>query len=260
MQEIWGHGVSLRLQGPVAVITIANPPYNHVSSAMMAALADCLAAVDAESQARVTLLTAAGKNFCAGADFTGGGRSAVDDMAQASRLYGEAARIIRLRKPIVAAVQGAAIGAGLGLAMLCDFRIASTEARFAANFVKLSFHPGLGLTYSLPRVVGAQKASLMLLTGRRLKPEEALHWGLVDGLTEPQALFDHGLCIAREIAANGPLGVDATRQTMRIDLLASFDESIATELAAQKLLRMTDDFEEGVRAVAGRRDGNFTGR
>lgn len=260
MQEIWEHGVSLRLEAPVAVITIDNPPHNHVSPAMMAALADCLAAVDAESQARVTLLTSAGKSFCAGADFKGSARFADDDMAQASRLYGEAARIIRLRKPIVAAVQGAAIGAGLGLALLCDFRIASTEARFAANFVKLSFHPGLGITHSLPRAVGAQRASLMLLTGRRLKPDEALQWGLIDGLAEPDALFDHGLAVAREIAGNGPLGVTATRQTIRADLVADFEGSIATELAAQRLLRVSDDFEEGVRAVAERRDGNFTGR
>ena len=168
-------------------------------------------------------------------------------------------RLFSAKKPIVAAVQGAAVGAGLGLALVADFRVAAPEARFAANFVKLGFHPGFGITYTLPRLIGEQKAALMCLTGRRIKGEEALAWGLVDELVPLEELRDAALALAREIAENAPLAVQATRATLRAGLAAAVKAQTDHELIEQTALRKTADFAEGVRAVAERRPGKFIG-
>jgi enoyl-CoA hydratase/carnithine racemase len=160
----------------------------------------------------------------------------------------------------VAAIQGAAIGAGLGLALAADFRIAAPEARFGATFVALGFHPGFALTHTLPRVVGQQAANLMFLTGRRIKSDEALSWGLVDQVVELNDLRRVALSLASEIALNAPLALAATRATLRRDLAAVIHAQILIEDAEQKLLRSTEDFAEGIRAVSERRIGNFVGR
>jgi enoyl-CoA hydratase/carnithine racemase len=175
-------------------------------------------------------------------------------------LYDQAVRLYSIEKPIVAAVQGSAVGAGLGLTLVADFRIASPEARFAANFVKLSFHPGFGITHALPRIVGRQKAALMMLTGRRIKPDEALAWGLVDEVVPAEELREAALRLAREIAENAPLAVIATRKTLRGGLAAEIRAQTGIEHREQAILRATEDFAEGVRSVAERRPGNFVGR
>jgi enoyl-CoA hydratase/carnithine racemase len=228
----------------VAVVTLDKPPNNHVSVELMRDLADALDALDADAGSRCTVLQAAGKAFCAGADFTGGDSVAAGQDGVGA-LYDQAIRLFSVEKPIVAAVQGAAVGAGLGLALVADFRVAAPEARFAANFVKLAFHPGFGLTHTLPRVIGPQKAALMFLTGRRVKGEEALAIGLADEVVPLQDLRGAAL---------------ATRETLRGDLAAAVRAQTAREHAAQTVLRATDDFKEGIRSVAERRPGNFTGR
>ena len=162
--------------------------------------------------------------------------------------------------PIVAAVQGAAIGAGLGLALIADFRIATPEARFAANFVKLGFHPGFGLTHTLPRLVGRQQAALMFLTARRLKAEEAHAIGLVDQVVAADALLPAAHHLAAEIADNAPLAIRSTRKTLRADLAAAVKAQTDHEFIEQQWLMKTEDFREGIKSVAERRPGKFTGR
>jgi enoyl-CoA hydratase/carnithine racemase len=254
------HGdVFISRDGPIAFLEIRRPPNNHASVELMRNLADALHVIDAEGDSRVSLLCAEGKNFCAGADFSSTaplGETGEDDTRQ---LYHEAARLFSVRKPIVAAVQGAAVGAGLGLALVADFRVAAPEARFVANFVKLGFHPGFALTYTLPRLIGHQKALLMCLTGRRIRAEEALHWGLVDQVVPAGRLREAALELAREIAENGPLAVEATRKSLRADLIAQVKAHTDREHAEQAKLRRTNDFQEGIRAVHERRPGNFTG-
>src|SRR6516225_1959834 len=161
--------VSVRIEGHVAVLTFDRPPNNHVSVQAMRDLADALFGVDEERDLRASVLKTGGRVFCAGADLVNPGGVGAEGMQGINPLYVEAVRLFSAKKPIVAAVQGAAVGAGLGLALVADFRIAAPEARFAANFVKLGFHPGFGISYTLARVVGEQKAALMCLTGRRLK-------------------------------------------------------------------------------------------
>jgi enoyl-CoA hydratase/carnithine racemase len=174
-------------------------------------------------------------------------------------LYAQAVRLFSAEKPIVAAVQGAAVGAGLGLALVADFRVASPDARFTANFVKLGFHPGFGITYTLPRLIGPTRAELMCLTGRRVKAEDGLAWGLVDEVAPLEDLRAAALRLAAEIAENAPLALVSTRKTLRGDLAAAVRAQTDIEFREQSILRATEDFREGVRAVAERRAGNFRG-
>ncbi|HEY5046442.1 MAG TPA: enoyl-CoA hydratase/isomerase family protein [Rhizomicrobium sp.] len=255
-----GHSeIQVKRDGHVAIIEIDRPPNNHVTVELLRGLADALQEIDGEREIRCSLLLSAGKVFCAGANFSsttplGGGSE--DGTGQ---LYREAVRLFSTKKPIVAAVQGAAVGAGLGLALVADFRIAAPEARFVANFVKLGFHPGFGLTCTLPRIVGTQKAALMCLTGRRVKAEEALDWGLVDEVVPRNELCNAALKLAHEIAENAPLALAATRATLRADLAELVKAQTDKEHAEQAILRKTSDFQEGIRAVRERRPGNFTG-
>jgi len=247
--------------GMVAVLTVDRPPYNHVSVDLIRAIADAAEDVDRDPDLRAIVLRTAGKVFCAGADFTPSVRGEIDAGGDFTRaLYAQAIRLFGCGTPIVAAVQGAAVGAGLGLALAADFRVAAPEARFAANFVKLGFHPGFGITHTLPRVIGMQRASWMLLSGARVGGEQAFDWGLADQLAPLDRLDDAALAVAREIAANAPLAVAATRATLRRDLIDALKAATGIEATRQAELNVTEDFREGVAAVAERRPGNFVGR
>ena len=136
----------------------------------------------------------------------------------AAHLYIEGTRLFRTKKPIVAAVHGAAVGGGLGLAMVADFRVTCAEARFSANFTRLGFHPGFGLTVTLPAVIGQTKAALMFYTSRRIAGDEAFAMGLADLLVPQEQVRSAALSLATEIAENSPLGLIATRTTLRGNL------------------------------------------
>ena len=129
-----------------------------------------------------------------------------------------AVRLFRSKKPIIGAIHGPAVGGGLGLALVPDFRVACPEARFCANFTRLGFHPGFGLTVTLPALIGPSKAALMFYTSRRLGGEEAFAMGLADVLVPQAQVRSAALALAAEIAENGPLGLIATRATVRGDI------------------------------------------
>ena len=251
--------VSIRREGHVAVLTLDRPPNNHVSVELMHDLADALDDIDGEIPLRASVLKTAGKAFCAGADLVSPTGIGGTGMQGINPLYVEAVRLFSAKKPIVAAVQGAAVGAGLGLALVADFRVAAPEARFTANFVKLGFHPGFGITHTLPRLIGQQRAALMCLTGRRLTGEQALDWGLADVLAPLDELEAAALRLAGEIAENAPLAVQSTRATFRAGLADAVRKQTDHELVEQTWLRQTKDFAEGVKAVNERRAGNFVG-
>jgi enoyl-CoA hydratase/carnithine racemase len=259
MKESYGETVSAVTNGHVAVLEFSRPPLNFASVELMRDLADALDDVDADRTLRVSAVFAAGKAFCAGADLASPTGIGGSGMSGVSPLYHQAVRLFSTKKPIVMAVQGAAVGAGLGLALVADFRVAAPEARFCANFVKLGFHPGFGITHTLPQVVGPQRANLMCLTGRRIKGDEALAWGLADALSPLEDLREETLALAREIAENAPLAVEATRATLRADLAAAVKAQTDHELVEQTRLRATADFAEGVRSVNERRPGVFVG-
>ncbi len=232
----------------VATVRLRRPPNNFFSLWMIEQLADILDELDSDPSCRVTVLSGEGKHFCAGADFSGAGGS-----YSTAELYAAAVRLFRNRKPVVAAIQGAAIGGGLGLALFADFRLAAPEARFSANFARLGFHQGFGLSVTLPALVGAQRAAELLYTGRRIKGEEAAAIGLVDRLVPLDQLERAALDFAAEIAASAPLAVQSIRETLRAGLADRVAAATARELAEQERLRATDDFREGARAMAERR-------
>src|SRR6185503_19393081 len=180
--------IGVDITGHVALIEIRRPPNNFFDIALIQEIAGALEALDQNMNCRAVVLAAQGKAFCAGANFGDG--SALNKDGQrptdlnrdkaVQHLYLEGNRLVRTKKPIVAAIHGAAVGGGLGLAMVADFRVTCPEARFSANFTRLGFHPGFGLTVTLPEVIGQTKAALMFYTSRRVRGDEAYDWGLAD--------------------------------------------------------------------------------
>jgi enoyl-CoA hydratase/carnithine racemase len=240
----------------VATVEIRRPPNNFFDAALIGRLADVLDGLAAEDDVtRAVVLCSEGRHFCAGANFGTGGRGERD----AVTLYQQAVRIFRQPLPIVAAVQGAAVGGGLGLALAADFRVASPEARFSANFALLGFHQGFGLSVTLPRVVGPQAAMELLTTGRRVAGEEALRLGLADRLVPADELRTEARSLASEIAAAAPLAVRSIRATLRAGLADQVAAAVDHERAEQERLMRTTDFREGLAAVTERRPGRFTG-
>lgn len=252
--------VHIAREGFVATVTIDKPPINAVSVDLMRDLADALEGLDKDGLTRAIVLATAGKVFCSGADLSNRTSEGPIPERSINPLYDQAVRLFSTELPIVAAVQGAAIGAGLGLSLIADFRVAAPEARFAANFTKLGFHPGFGLTYTLPRLIGRQNAAMMFLTGERYDASEALEMGLIDDLVDLTRLLGRAQTMAATIAENAPLAVRSTRKTLRGDLAAAVRAATDHEFSEQQWLMKTDDFKEGVRAVSERRAGDFKGR
>lgn len=253
------------LPGHVAQCEINRPPNNFFDLQLIKDLADCFADLDEDSSCRAIVLCANGKHFCAGANFVTPGQKPVGDVLtaesadQPNPLYAEAVRLFENKKPVVAAVHGAAIGGGFGLAMMADFRVVCENTRMTANFVKLGFTPGFGLTHTLARIIGIQKANLLFLTGRRINGETAMEWGLADIYAEPDQVRDSAIALAREIAENAPLALISLRRQMRPGLADAVRVATDVEGSEQFVLMHTDDHREGVQAVAERRVGNFTG-
>jgi enoyl-CoA hydratase/carnithine racemase len=242
--------------GHVATVTISRPPNNFFDADLIECLAAAYEACDADPDCRAIVLCSEGKHFCAGAQFRAAGAQEDDP----KRLYGHAVRLFRAQTPVVAAIQGAAIGGGLGLACSADFRVACPEARFAANFARLGFHHGFGLTVTLPRVVGLQSATELLYTGRRIDGAAAQMIGLADYLVDSDRLLARARELAAELAAAAPLAVRAIRATMRDGLAAAVETAAGHELHEQDRLRQTEDWREGIRASSQRREPRFTGR
>jgi enoyl-CoA hydratase/carnithine racemase len=242
----------------VAVAEIRRPPNNFFDRALVASLVDAIERLDADDRCRAIVLASEGRHFCAGANFASDQTVTTDDSGR--HLYDEAVRLFATRTPVVAAVQGAAIGGGLGLALTPDFRVAAPEARFSANFARLGFHHGFGRSITLPRLVGQQAAADLLYTGRRVKGEEARALGLCDRLVPLERLREEAHAFAAEIAGSAPLAIDSIRETLRGGLGAEIRRATDREKAEQDRLRKTADFREGTRAMTERRTPRFEGR
>jgi enoyl-CoA hydratase/carnithine racemase len=258
--------IAVEKTGHVTLVEIRRPPNNFFDIPLIKEIAAAFEALDADAECRAIVLASQGKSFCAGANFGDGatldkeGRRPGEPMPGVQSLYIEGNRLFRTKKPVIAAIQGAAVGGGLGLAMVADFRVACPEARFVANFTRLGFHPGFGLTVTLPAVIGPTKAALMFYTSRRITGEDAHAMGLADVLVPLADVRSAAMKLAAEIAENSPLGLIATRMTMRGDLAERVLKATERELVEQTALRRTDDFKEGVKAMAERRVPQFTGR
>lgn len=249
----------------VATIELRRPPHNFFDIHLIREIADACEALDQDPACRAIVLAAQGTAFCAGAKL-GGGADVQDvlvsrsDAGRTGHLYAEAVRLYRTAKPIVGAIHGAAVGGGLGLALVPDLRVTCPEARFCANFTRLGFHPGFGLSHTLPALIGPSKAALMFYTSRRIPGEEAVRIGLADVLVPQPEVRAAAQGLAAEIAENAPLGVLETRATVRAGLAEAVRAATDIELEKQTRLRLTADFKEGVDAVNQRRRPSFMGR
>lgn len=245
-------------QGIIATIEVRRGPNNFIDTDMVGEIADALAVYDTIPEVRAIVLCAEGKHFCAGADFGSRGADGVARQTKRGRhLYKEAQRLWRSGKPIVAAVHGAAVGAGVGLAVAADFRVTCPEARWSTNFTRMNYHPGFGLTCTLPRLIGEQKAMLLMYTGRRLTGEEAVEIGLADYCVPADHVRAKAAELATEIAQSGPLAIMATRETLRRGLADAVARATEREYEEQDWLRNTADFREGIKAMGERRLPNF---
>src|SRR5271155_2138954 len=256
--------IGVSLDGYVATVEIRRPPHNFFDSDLIAQIGEAFELLDASDACRAIVLCAEGRSFCAGADFSKRMDTGTVNEGSRSRhgkhLYKEASRLFRTKKPIIGAIHGAAVGGGLGLALVPDFRVTCSEARFSANFNRLGFHPGFGLTATLPRLVGAQQTALLFYTGRRIAGDEAVRIGLADLLVAQAEVRSAAQALALEIAQSAPLAVMATRETVRRGLIDMIEAATERELVEQEWQRGNADFKEGLKAMADRRLPDFRGR
>jgi enoyl-CoA hydratase/carnithine racemase len=244
--------VTTAVDAGVAVVEMHRPPANYFDLELLTELAGAILALDSNVDARSIVLCSEGRHFWAGADLRG------MDADGIRSVYRQALRLFSGRKPIVAAVQGAAVGGGLGLAMAADFRVASSDARLTPNFARLGFHHGFGLSITLPHAVGQQRALELLYTGREVSGTEAASIGLCDRAVDDNPRTA-AVELAGRIAASAPLAVSEIRRTMRRGLVARVAEALDIEAAAQASLLGTADFTEGLAASIGRREPMFRG-
>lgn len=245
-------------EGHVSLVEIFRPPHNFFDFALIQQIASTFEDLDKDPNCRAIVLASEGSAFCAGANFNSpNDKISRPENPGTNPLYFEAIRIFSCKKPIVAAIQGAAVGGGLGLALVADFRVTCTEGRFSANFNRLGFHPGFGLSVTLPRLVGIQKANLLFFTGRRINGQEALDMGLADVLVPQADVRAQSMKLAQEIAVSAPLSVQSTRATLRQGLVEQLQQAVAHESAEQNWQFKTEDFKEGVKAMTERREPKF---
>lgn len=258
----------LRLERPsvgVVLLTLDLPDRrNAMTGELTDAWARALVEVAADPQVRSVVVTGAGSAFCAGGDLSWLAESPDLTVAQLRDrmlpFYRTWLAVRSLGVPVIAAVNGPAIGAGLCLALACDLRYAATTAVFSAPFVQLGIHAGMAATFLLPEAVGLPRAREMLLTGRRVGAEEALRIGLCEAVHPPEELLGAALDTARQIAAGAPVAVRLTKAALAFAGHRSLDEALAWEGLAQPVTMAGADLTEGLTAQAERRPPRFTGR
>lgn len=221
-----------------------------------------------DANLRCLVVTGSGRCFCAGADFHAAVQRPPAQEGAAGRalphersfaMYEPFLALLDMPVPVVGALNGHAVGGGFGLALVCDIRVGAREAKYGANFAKLGLHPGMAISYLLPRVVGPQRAALMLLTGELLDGATAADWGLLAQAVATEAVPATAWAIAANIAANAPLAVRSMTRALRAHRDAAFAAARA-EAYAQAESLTTDDAKEGIAALLGKRKPQFHGR
>lgn len=253
----------------VATITLNRPErLNAISGGMLASFSHAFRAADRDANVRVIILTGAGKGFCSGLDLKEQGSN-----ANGNSINGQAALPSKFDiadsppmvlhttdKPVICALNGAAAGYGMDLALGCDIRIASDQSKLAAIFTKRGVLPESGGTWLLPRLVGWAKASEICFTGRVINPQQCLEYGLVSKVVPHDALMTEVRALADEIAACAPMAVQATKRMMRMSMEETFEANVHHVYLQLLPLFRSQDFIEGVKAFTERRDPVFTGR
>lgn len=261
--------IEMERRGRMVVLTMNRPERLNALPDLEdgEAFAGACEAINADLEVSVAILTGAGRAFSAGGDLKAmAGRTALFEGSGAAireRYRRVVHRIVRslygLEVPLIAAVNGPAMGLGCDIAGLADIRVASSEARFGVPFLKLGLIPGDGGAWLLPRNVGYARAAEMLFTGETIDADTALAWGLVNQVVQPDALMDEALALAERIAAQPPRALRMAKALLRQGREATFDQLLEMSAAVQALAHLTDDHIEGVTAVIEKRPGRFKG-
>lgn len=249
----------------VAVLTLALPERrNAMTEEMTAAWTVAVAGLAADPTLRVVVVTGEGTTFCSGGDLSwiiegaeGGSPAAV--RARMLPFYRAWLAVRDLEVPVLGALNGHAVGAGLCLALACDLRWATPTARLSMPFTALGMHPGMAATFLLPEAVGVVRARELLYTGRAVSGEEAVAWGLLNGVVEPEALLPTVLRVAGMVAAAGPLATRLTKAGLGQGVPATVEEALRVEALAQPITMASADVVEGIQAQRAKRPPVFTG-
>lgn len=247
----------------VATITLNRPENrNSMTPDVLEGLSDAVARVREDEGVRCAIVTGTGKSFCAGADFKSRGQ--VDESLapneRSYQLYSHFLAILDIEVPTIAALNGHAIGGGLGLAVVCDLRVANRDAKYGANFVQLGLHPGMATTYLMPRLMGVARGVEFLLTGRIVNGADAEAAGLVNYAVDADEVLPKAQQLAREIAKAAPKAVRWTKASIYRGLGWDPKQAARHEADAQSRTMESDDFREGVAALLEKRKPSFKGR
>lgn len=249
----------------ILTITLNRPEkLNALAGHMRRDLAEALEQAGSDRNIRVVILTGAGRAFCAGGDVAYMAELIERrDTDEFSRLLGSARRVVtairQMTKPVIAAVNGLASGAGCNLALACDLRIASTEASFSQSFVKIGLHPDWGGTYFLPHLVSPNKACELFFLGDAIDADEALRLGIVNRVVSQDTLADATQELAMRLSAASPISIAAAKQAVYLSQAAALEEMLRYESEAQLRCFESEDGREGIRAFLEKRTPRFTG-
>ena len=249
----------------IVTITLNRPEkLNAFIGHMRRDLAEALEQAGSDRSARVVIITGAGRAFCAGGDLTYMSELIERrDTEEFSRLLGSARRVVtvirQMTKPVIAAVNGPASGAGCNLALACDLRVASTEASFSQSFVKIGMHPDWGGTYFLPHLVSPNKACEMFFLGEAIDAQEALRLGIVNRVVPPEALSEATMELAGRLRDAPAISIAAAKQAVYLSQSAELEELLRYETEAQLRCFESEDGREGIRAFLEKRPPKFTG-
>lgn len=238
---------------------------NAMGGTMLTEMNEAIQEGQRDDRVRAFVVTGEGRAWCAGADLQAMGSAKPDENSRrfaALDAIGEAGRTIqnvyRADKPTIAAVNGVAVGGGMGLCTAFDIRIASEEARFSTMFIKRALSPDFGLSWFLPRLVGTERAAELFYTGRMFSAAEAAEYGLVSKVVQPDSLLDEAMNLAREIAKQPPSAITYTRRAIQHSLLNTLDDHLAFEWGNQKQSLKSEEFKEGVAAFMEKREPDFS--
>ncbi len=251
----------------VATITLNRPDrYNALTPTLRQELLDAIEHSNNEADVRAVVITGAGKGFCSGGDMKENANAkSIDDVNPLSNKL-EPIRdqiVLAMRgssKPYIAAVNGAAAGGGMGIALACDIRIAAARAKFGQTFSRRGLHPDWGGTYFLPRLVGTAKACELIWSGRMIGAEEALDLGIVSQVTEPDDLMPTVLELARGFAAGPPVSIRLSKRAIYRSMEPDLRDALEFETYAQNVCLSTEDVKEGVTAFLEKREPKFSGQ
>lgn len=251
-------------QGAVAIITLNRPDaLNALNSSHLRELNDAVARVGYDPAVRSLVITGAGRGFCAGADVKEWDAGYETDEPSESWIdlaHALIMRIYRLPKPVVAAVNGVAVGAGCDITLASDLRVASTKARFGEAYIKLGYCPDAGGSFLLPRLIGEARAMEMIYTGRIIDAAEADRFGLLNALVEPEDLLPTALELAGRLAKGPTLAIGLSKENIRQNALLNIEDALRNERRAGEICGKSDDAKEGLAATIERREANFQGR